>query len=56
MSMHGFPGLVGWLAGVFMLLPLNDDILKGDLQNNVTLFLLPPTCSPADLSRTVLDV
>mmetsp|Transcript_2553 Transcript_2553/g.8399 ORF Transcript_2553/g.8399 Transcript_2553/m.8399 type:complete len:485 (-) Transcript_2553:1097-2551(-) len=41
MSMHGFPGLVGWLAGVFMLLPLNDDILKGDLQNNYLTYEVP---------------
>jgi len=32
MSMHGWPGLVGWAAGIYFLLPLNQDFLTGDLQ------------------------
>jgi hypothetical protein len=33
MSMHGWPGLVGWIAGVIKLLPLNQDFLTGDRQS-----------------------
>merc|ERR1712216_622661 len=33
MSMHGWPGLVGWFAGVIYLLPLTQDTLSGDLQS-----------------------
>ena len=40
MSMHGWPGLVGWLAGVFYLLPLNHDSLTGDLQSSVCVLAL----------------
>ena len=31
--MHGWPGLVGWFAGVIYLLPLTQDTLSGDLQS-----------------------
>ena len=33
--MHGYPGLVGWFAGICFLLPLNHDFLSGDLQSEV---------------------
>jgi len=41
MSMHGWPGLVGWFAGIWFLLPLNNDFLSGDLQSENLPYRLP---------------
>jgi len=41
MSMHGYPGLVGWFAGICFLLPLNHDFLSGDLQSENLAYKLP---------------
>mmetsp|Transcript_26548 Transcript_26548/g.63459 ORF Transcript_26548/g.63459 Transcript_26548/m.63459 type:complete len:616 (+) Transcript_26548:411-2258(+) len=41
MSMHGWPGIVGWISGVLFLLPLDHDTLSGDNQSKNLPYLLP---------------
>eukprot|EP00285_Hemiselmis_virescens_P007624 CAMPEP_0173383260 /NCGR_PEP_ID=MMETSP1356-20130122/5816_1 /TAXON_ID=77927 ORGANISM="Hemiselmis virescens, Strain PCC157" /NCGR_SAMPLE_ID=MMETSP1356 /ASSEMBLY_ACC=CAM_ASM_000847 /LENGTH=623 /DNA_ID=CAMNT_0014338039 /DNA_START=120 /DNA_END=1991 /DNA_ORIENTATION=- len=41
MSMHGWPGLIGWIAGVIKLVPLNLDYLTGDRQSKNLAYILP---------------
>jgi len=41
MSMHGWPGLIGWIAGVIKLAPLNQDFLTGDRQSANLEYKLP---------------
>jgi hypothetical protein len=41
MSMHGWPGIVGWLSGVLFLLPLDHDTLSGDNQSKDLPYIIP---------------
>mmetsp|Transcript_10903 Transcript_10903/g.21915 ORF Transcript_10903/g.21915 Transcript_10903/m.21915 type:complete len:617 (+) Transcript_10903:185-2035(+) len=41
MSMHGWPGLVGWLSGVLFLIPINLDYITGDRKSKNLAYELP---------------